>query len=233
VEHAPRVELRRIGREGRAITIVDDFARDPERLRKLAESADYQPRGDYYPGRRAPVPPDYFADVGQLLAGLFNRMAGPATRVGVERALFALVSTPAAELGLAQRVPHIDNPDPARFAIVHFLGTKDQGGTAFYRHRSTGFEAITPDRHRQYLDSLERDFALKGEPPPGYISGDTPLFERTELVPYRFNRAVVYPGNLLHCSANLDSMALADDPVTGRLTVTSFLVLEHLASTSN
>jgi hypothetical protein len=230
---APKVELRRIGREGRAIAIVDHFARDPERLRTLAKAADYQPRGEYYPGRRAPVPADYFADVGPLLSALFQRMAGPAARVGVDRALFALVSTPGSELGLAQRVPHIDSADPARFAIVHFLGMEDQGGTAFYRHCSTGFETITPDRHRSYLDSLERDFESRGEPPPGYISGDTKLFERIALVPYQFNRAVIYPGNMLHCSANEDRMALHDDPATGRLTVTSFLVLAGPAPTNN
>jgi hypothetical protein len=228
----PQIELRRIGREGRVIAIVDDFARDPDRLRELAAFADYQPRGEYYPGRRAPVPPEYFNDVGPLLTALFQRMA-PASRLGVERALFALISTPPAELGLAQRVPHIDTADPSRFAIVHYLGLEDQGGTAFYRHRSTGFEAITPDRHRPYLDTLEGDFAARGEPLPGYIVGDTALFERIELVPYRFNRAVIYPGNLLHCSANDDSMILADDPATGRLTVTSFLVLEPRAPTSS
>jgi hypothetical protein len=233
MDQAPKVELRRIGREGRAIVIVDHFARDPDRLRTLAQSADYQPRGDYYPGRRAPVPPDYFADVGPLLSALFQRMAGPAARVGVDRALFALISTPASELGLAQRVPHIDSADPARFAIVHFLGLEDQGGTAFYRHRSTGFETITPDRHRPYLDGLEHDFASRGEPVPGYISGDTKLFERTALIPYQFNRAVIYPGNLLHCSANEDRMTLPDDPVAGRLTVTSFLVLGGPGPTSN
>ncbi len=229
----PQVELRRIGREGRVIAVVDHFARDPERLRALAETAEYQPRGDYYPGRRAAVPPDYFRDVGPLLSSLFRRLAGPGAQVGVERALFALVSTPAAELGLAQRVPHIDSSDPARFAIVHYLGLEDQGGTAFYRHRSTGFETISPDRHRAYLDRLERDFAAQGQPGAGYIAGDTPLFERTELVGYRFNRAVIYPGNLLHCSANEDRMALPDDPRTGRLTVTSFLVLGGSGPTSN
>lgn len=219
-----RIELHTIGAESVPVVVVDGFARDPEYLRELANAAKFQPMGDFYPGRRAPVPQCYFEDVGQLLGGIFQRAYACSAKMSVERALYSIVSTPPAELSIAQRIPHIDNIGTDQFAMVHYLSHEDFGGTGFYRHRETGFETITSDRHRLYLDRLEQDFSEKGKPKPGYIEGDTALFEQIGLIEHRYNRAVIYPGNLLHCSLTRNDLFYPDDPLAGRLTIAAFML---------
>ncbi len=108
--------------------------------------------------------------------------------------------------------------------MVHYLSHQDYGGTAFYRHKATGFEAITPDRHRAFLDRLEQEFAENGEPEAGYIAGDTPLFAQISSVEHAYNRAVIYAGNLLHCSMTRNDMHYPDAAETGRLTIAAFML---------
>lgn len=159
-----------------------------------------------------------------MLGALLREVYGCVERMTVEGALFSIVSTPPDELQLGQRIPHIDSVESTRFAMVHYLSHTDWGGTAFYRHRSTGFEAIDEGRHRTFLDRLEGEFSSQGEPPTGYIEGDTSFFERIGHVAHRFNRAVLYPSNLLHCSATGNGVTCPDDPLLGRLTVAAFLL---------
>lgn len=180
--------------------------------------------GDFYPGPRTPVHQDYFSDVGPLLGSIFRKAFGCRQTMAVERALYSLVTTAPHNLSLAQRIPHIDDTDPDRYAIVHYLSLADFGGTAFYRHRSSGFETITHDRHQHYLAKLHQDLSEKDEPPTGYISSESELFEQIDHVEHRFNRAVIYPSNLLHCSMTRNDIKFPEDPSEGRLTVAAFIL---------
>ncbi|MBK8376290.1 DUF6445 family protein [Sphingorhabdus sp.] len=224
MEWQPKIEVRSVGDKGQTVVVIDGFARDPERWREAAMAADYRTMGDYYPGRRAHAPKAYFDDVGPLLGAIFRKAFGCSAHMSVDRALYSIVSTPPVQLNLAQRVPHIDNSEPDRFAMVHYLSHQDLGGTGFYRHKASGFETVTPDRHRLYLDQLEQDFARTGEPEPGYIEGDTDLFVQTGAVDHAYNRAVLYPGNLLHCSLTRNDCDYPDDPRLGRLTIAAFML---------
>lgn len=224
MEWQPKIDVQHIGDEGHAVVVVDNFARNPERCRADALQADYQPLGDYYPGRRAHVHQAYFADVGPLLGTIFRNVFACQEKMSVDRALYSVVSTPPERLSLAQRVPHIDNSAGDRFAMVHYLSHQDYGGTAFYRHKATGFESVTPDRHRAFLDRLEQEFAENGAPEAGYIAGDTPLFTQIASVDHSYNRAVIYAGNLLHCSMIRNDIHLPDNAETGRLTIAAFML---------
>jgi hypothetical protein len=108
-------------------------------------------------------------------------------------------------------------------AIVHYLSHEDFGGTAFYRHRSTGFETVDSSRHARYLEMLGADFAAHGEPLPAYIQGDTPIFEQIARYEPVFNRALIYRSSLLHCGCVPNDVDLPVDLRTGRLTMASFL----------
>jgi hypothetical protein len=143
-------------------------------------------------------------------------------RARIDRAFFSIVTTPAEQLGLAQRIPHIDGVGDGLMAVIHYLSPEDQGGTAFYRHRSTGFESVDARRHTIYLAALRADFAHFGEPAPAYIDGDTEIFERVACFDGRYNRALVYPSSLLHCSATRQS-GFSADPECGRLTIAGFI----------
>ncbi|OGS49468.1 MAG: hypothetical protein A3J40_00100 [Erythrobacter sp. RIFCSPHIGHO2_12_FULL_63_10] len=219
-----RIEIREIGAEGALAVIVDEFATDPGRWRNEASGREYRSMGDFYPGGRTAVPADYFSDVGPVLGEIFRNVFACTGRMSIQRALYSIASTPREELGLAQRIPHFDETAPGHYAMVHYLSPEDLGGTAFYRHRSTGFESVSVERHRTYLGRLNDDFQAHGEPAPAYICGDTPLFEQTALVEHRYNRAVIYPASLLHCSQLRQGVALDPDPLCGRLTIAAFML---------
>jgi hypothetical protein len=219
----PQVRVERIGREGEPIVIVDGFAPDPDRLVAQAGAAPLIGAGGNYPGIRAPVDDRYREEIGPLIAAAARRVFGYRDRRAFDRVLFSLTTTPPEALTLAQRLPHIDAVEPGRLALVHYLGERDWGGTRFFRHRSTGYETIGPDRHRPYLDALAIDLARNGEPGPGYIAGETTLFVPIAHVTARPNRAVLYRSSLLHCAAIDNRHALPADAATGRLTIAAFL----------
>ena len=100
------------------------------------------------------------------------------------------------------------------------------GGTAFYRHQYTGFERIDAARLPSYATLLKQQaMAARLHENPSYISGDTELFQQIAKVEARVNRAIIYPGNLLHSGDIRQIGANAADPAHGRLTISSFLQL--------
>lgn len=219
----PAVEVLSVGQEGEPVVVIDGFAPDPEALVRQAQAVDFATLGAFYPGVRAAVGADYCAAVGPLVAAALRNVFDCANQLAFDRALYSQSVTPPQALSLAQRIPHIDDTASDKFAIVHYLGPEALGGTRFFRHRATGFETITSTRHQAYLAALADDFRDHGEPPAGYIQGDTAIFSATTVVPARFNRAIIYRSNLLHCAAIPNDIALPADPATGRLTIASFL----------
>ncbi len=213
----------RIGREGQPVVVVENFSAHPERLIAEAEALPFRTMGEYYPGVRAPVTPVYFEGLVEVIAPVMREVFGASDRAGFTRALYSIATTPPAELRLAQRIPHIDGVEGGMIAILHYLSHERYGGTAFYRHRSTGFETVDAARHRAYLDALHADFAAHGEPVPAYIEGDTPIFEQVARYDAVFNRALIYRSSLLHTALLPNDASLPADVRTGRLTVASFL----------
>ena len=222
-ERTIRVET--IGRERQQVAIIDHFSPDADALAQAAAEAAFEERGEYYPGPRAPAPKTWFAGVRDVVVAIARDVFGGGQTLRLERALYSLATHNPQSLSLAQRVPHIDDVDHGALAIVHYLSAQDFGGTAFFRHRSTGFETVTRDRHERFLSALKADFVCHGEPPAAYISGDTPVFERIFSVAPVFNRAVIYRSSLLHCAELPNEIPLPADPVSGRLTIAAFLRL--------
>jgi hypothetical protein len=136
---------------------------------------------------------------------------------------YSLVTTPANRLHTLQRIPHIDSVDGNGLASIHYLFRKGYGGTAFYRHRKTGFEYIDKARSEVYFRSLEEENDGPHMPGPEYINGDTALFEQVAKQDGVFNRILFYRRNSLH-SGCIDKAFIPDpDPSTGRLSINSFL----------
>jgi hypothetical protein len=106
---------------------------------------------------------------------------------------------------------------------VNYQFHDDWGGTAFYRHRSTGWEYVDPARRDGYYQRLEQEIQGSDAPGPGYIGEDTALFERIGKVEGRFNRMLVYRRNCLH-SGSIDNARIPPaDPRHGRLSINSFI----------
>ncbi len=221
----PDILARRIGAEAQPIAIVDGFHPDPDALRSHAATASFEPGRNHYPGLRADLPADYFALVRPALAQTIVGVFGHRGKIALIDASYAIVTTPPDQLTLPQRLPHMDAVDLDRIALVHYLSPDSSDGTAFFRHRSTGFETVDATRSPIYLDQLNAELRHTGEPPAAYIDGSTPLFERIHQVEARYNRAVIYRSALLHSGAIAPGAVLDADPATGRLTVTVFLTL--------
>ncbi len=217
------IRIERIGREGVPVVVIDDFVPRPELLADDAAMLGFAPMGVHYPGVRAVVPPVLVRRFVEPLAPLIAEVFGVRDCVVVD-ALYSLVTTLPEVLTPIQRLPHFDGVEPERLALLHFLGGAQGSGTAFYRHRATGFETVTAVRLPDYERELEREIGARGVPDAAYIAGDTDLFEAIALFEGRYNRAILYPTNTLHCARIPDDLTLSADPATGRLTVNTFLM---------
>jgi hypothetical protein len=136
---------------------------------------------------------------------------------------YSLVATPPQQLRFLQRVPHIDSVGTDGLATVLYLFHGRWGGTAFYRHRRTGFESIDKPRWETYFRQLEAESHGADAPAPGYINGDTALFEQIARVDAVFNRLLVYRQDSLHSACIDDDDVPPPDPRAGRLSINTFI----------
>ncbi len=217
------VTVERLGREGEPLVIIDNFTGQPERLRAMGLAAQYHPAGVDYPGIRALADPSYLDLRRELMMQVMGRVFGLHRGITCEIAAFSLVTLAPEQLSVRQRIPHHDHSDAGRVAIMHYLDGPASGGTAFFRHRRTGFEAITPAREAAFAAALAEDEREYGPPPPGYPCGDSDAYEQIGAVEARPDRMALYRGRQLHSGIIPDPAALSADPAKGRLTVNMFL----------
>lgn len=220
---APSFTVHHVGREAQPVVVIDGFAPDPDALRAAALEAPFGPALQHYPGVRAALPDSYIPAQRTVLAQVLGPMLGRSGAVELVDASFSIVTTPPEALDIRQRIPHCDAFGAERIALVHYLAPDGGDGTAFFRHRSTGFETIDAERAPIFFGQLDAEFRYGGLPPARYVTGDTNLFEQTLAVEARYNRALVYPSYLLHSGAIAPDAVLSSDPALGRLTVTAFL----------
>ncbi|GFE84104.1 hypothetical protein GCM10011487_61040 [Steroidobacter agaridevorans] len=219
-----RIEKQVFGNERATLLVIDNFVAEPDRLVKKATTAQFASGGRFYPGIRAKAPPSYehflATRLQPLLAEHFGFTGGT---LRLSMCHYSLVTTPAAELAPMQRIPHVDSLAREGFATIHYLFKGSLGGTAFYRHRATGYESLDEVRGPEYFKALQAESAGPDGPGLHYINGDTPLFERIAQAEGVFNRMLVYRRNSLH-SGSIDGSFVPDaDPRTGRLSINSFI----------
>ncbi len=218
-----QVERRFVGNERHPLIIIDDLMLNPEALVDAAAVADFAaPEGTWYPGGNAPFPGDYLPALMPVLRPTLERAFdidrdAPLTLSG----FFALATKSADELSILQKIPHYDQPNPACLAILHYLGHGQRGGTGFFRHRATGFEAITVERRETYMAAIADE--LEQAPPTGFAGPDLANYDMIDAVDPDFNRLVIYRSHVLHC-ALFDGAVLSPDPRAGRLTANTFCV---------
>ena len=224
--HEPQIRVEWIGNERNAVVILDDLAPDPLALRNIARELSFVPMPDqYYPGTRAIAPESYVATIGETIRDALREFYGCGA-VRVERCYYSLSTTLLEELTVEQRLPHFDTVFENYYAVVHFLCPPELGGTAFFRHRSTGFETISPARQAEFTAKLKSELVEYGPPPPAYVGGDTEFFDHLETIDACQTRALIFRGNTFHSGAVSNSLPLSDDPLSGRLTVVTFLIAE-------
>jgi len=220
---APSLTIGRIGHEREPIAVIDGFSSDPASLVEQAAVQAFGPLGPHYPGVRAPAQASYLAERMDVLQDALTHVFGLAGGADLVECNFSLVTTRPDALRPIQCLPHFDSTDPGRIAVLHYLCGPADGGTAFYRHRTTGFETVSASRMEDYSGALDGDVARHGMPGADYLRGDTALFEQTYRVEAAFNRLVIYRGWTLHSGVIPAGHALPADPRRGRLTVNTFL----------
>lgn len=216
------------GRDREPVVVVDGFAADPAVLVDEARNTIFARDAGHYPGLRAAASPALSAALCVALQPLLQRVFGVANAHMIG-CFHSLVTKRPEQLTPIQRLPHFDGVETGRLALILYLSDPAQGGTSFYRHRSTGFEAVTPERFDAYRAALAADVRRCGLPEAQYIGGDTALFERIGGVQPAFNRAAIYRGCNLHSGDIAADFRFDPHPLTGRLTLNAFLLGETQA----
>jgi hypothetical protein len=225
-----------VGRERHPVVVIDDVFRDPGSVVSFAATLGRfrPPRpalgdqvgsqgGNFYPGVRAPVPQPYLASLYGAIAPLMRETFGlPLGGPLKADCSFSITTIPPEELNVMQRLAHFDTVDSRQLAVLHYLCDPSHGGTAFYRQRGTGFEAITPERLTPYLQQVEQDLATYGPPPAQYLRDSDERFEQIASFEARFNRVLIYRSQMLHSGSVDAACGFRDDPRTGRLTANAF-----------
>lgn len=204
------------------LVTVDDILKTPSEALQTASLQGFANITPQYPGIRAPLDPAVCAAWSAQLSPLLDQWFGPYGRRWDMQAWYSIVTMPPSQLMPIQRLPHVDGTDPAQIAMMLYLHRTAHGGTAFFRHRSTGLEALTATDYPHYAATLQRDVARTGLPPAAYVTDGAPHFERTHEVAGAFNQAVFYRGNILHSGVIDNAVPLSADPREGRLTINAF-----------
>lgn len=220
----PIVTVRQMGREGEPLVIIDGFSGMADELLQLGYAAPYQHAGASYPGIRSWADPSYLDRRRDLMMQIMGRVFGFTQGVRLDASTFSLVTLGEQELHPLQRIPHYDHSGGEVIAIMHYLLGPETGGTAFYRHRRTGFETVTPDREDAYNSALAMDERQHGMPPARFCYGDTDWFEIIDEVEAAPDRLVLYRGRQLHSGVIPDPSVLSSNPRRGRLTINMFLI---------
>jgi hypothetical protein len=214
-----------VGREQQPALIVDDYLRDPDSVIRFAvNEARFRPSPVYYPGVVAATPAPYLEALALRLRPLIAQTFGvnPGTAEILSH-FFAIVTLPPEKLTPLQLVPHVDDFHPHQIAILHYLCTGDQGGTAFFRHRATGYESLDAERFAEIVALNEKDIAANGPLPARYVDADNRLFEQTARIEPRLNRLLIYRSRVLHSGLIGPQTRLSPDPRVGRLTTNTFI----------
>ncbi len=220
---AHQINVRRMGREGEPLVIIDGYSGMVDTLLEAAYAAQYQPAGASYPGIRSWADPSYLDQRRDLMMQIMTQVFGFTKGVRLEASTYSIVTLNEQELGPRQRIPHYDHAGGEIIAVMHYLLGPETGGTAFYRHRRTGFETIMPAREAAYNAALAQDEREHGMPPARYCYGDTDWFELIDEVEAQPDRLVLYRGRQLHSGVIPGASILSSNPRDGRLTINMFL----------
>lgn len=218
-----RYEVLTFGNEKQPIVIIDNFVKNPDALVADAAKKQYEKRGQFYPGIRAQADHRHLREVAATLQHVLVDVFGLNPGAKFVECNYSLVTTRPQELLPIQCLPHFDGVDPGRIAVLHYLSQPEQGGTAYYRHKPTGFETVTADRFKEYETSLHQYAQKYGLPPKQYFGADTEQFERIGKVDAVFNRCIIYRGITLHSGDIPKTHVFDPNPESGRLTVNTFL----------
>ncbi len=219
-----RIQKLTIGAERAPLIVIDNFVAQPDKLIHRAAKSSYVDQTSYFPGVRTPAPLAYQ----HLLETKLKRLILDYFQLQNNRFVFqmchySLITTPPDKLTYLQRIPHLDSVVSTGIASIHYLFEGKYGGTAFYRHRKTGYEYVDESRKKAYYDCVEIEKNGPDAPQEGYVDGDTALYEQIGKQDGVFNRMLIYRKNSLHSGVIGSNFVPDANPTTGRLSINSFI----------
>jgi len=227
-------ELIKVGEKATPVVVIDDFIPDPQSLvETIAQHHRFTKQdGDFYPGVRSHAPKGYEAHLHTSLHKLFCILAlhegmqnfGVGKPLQIPLVQLSIANQAPKSLSPIQCIPHIDTQSDNEWAFVHYLFSEPLGGTAFYRHIETELERVDSAQYENYFRTLKRQATSVGLPPKAYINGDTDMFTQIARVEPKFNRALLYPANLLHSGCLPNDISNSVDVKEGRLTANASIV---------
>ncbi|MDP5143711.1 DUF6445 family protein [Rheinheimera baltica] len=225
INKALQPEIVYLGHEGTPLIIIDDFATDIDVLKHTAQQSNFQPDVNaYYPGLKAPLPKDYVgATLSTLYPLIYDIYQVPTQlRLKPQNLFFALINQTEDTLKPLQCMPHFDTSSGYYFAFLHYLNSQPHGSTGFFRHIPTGYERISDNRREHYFNCAQQFIDDHGSPKQQYFVKSDAHFELYYQVPYKANRLIIYPGNLLHSTIVDTTTDIDSSAVSGRLTANLF-----------
>ncbi|WP_330848772.1 DUF6445 family protein [Aurantiacibacter sp. MUD11] len=219
--------VRNVGRSKSPVMIVDGLLANPkEWVRYAEEQIEFSSDPEllaHYPGVRALAPDVYLEQLTNVLGlAIADTFDFRIERSIESQTMFSVTTTDPNELTVMQRVPHYDGVGSNALAAVHYLFEEDYGGTAFYRQVPTGIEVIDSgnvDDYKNCLPGDGREEAVGG----GYFVSSNENFRQIGKVRAKFNRLMIYRGQLLHSGMVNADAGLPSQPGRGRLTLNCFM----------
>lgn len=207
--------------------IIDDFLLNADSVMDFAKNIAYfNPMfsdNSYYPGVRDNMPEPYL----RLLQRFFQDNIIPKLKdreqckAIVHKSLISLITCAPSQLLTEQKMPHVDSCKNNAFAFVHYLSGEELGGTSIYRYIPKDIIEFH-EKDEVILDDMLSEVTSTSAEHHGYLSNSTSLFEQVLKVDAKFNRLVIYQGNLLHSANLLSKESYSGDTTHGRFSITSF-----------
>jgi hypothetical protein len=222
-------QLLRFGNSQSPVVVIDEFSGNSEAIAALADAlAPFPPiKGNFFPGVRRVITEadaeafNYLYEACRAAAPFIGG-AFDVQGFGLSEGSFSIVAVRPDELVPVQRTPHFDSPEQNILAMLHYLRVPPGSGTAFYRHRATGIERVTPANVNRFVPIANGE-AKKLPADSGYMHGSDDFYEQIGAVEALPDRMVIYHGSLLHSGVIPPDMPFTSDPQKGRLTANFFL----------
>lgn len=195
------------------VLYIEDFYADPEAVRGQALQAQFDVTNAIYPGRHHNIETPEAREVVRALCAIMTQLGDQIYDPNDVITDFSIVVTKPQDLITYQKHPHID-PTPV-LGIV-YLNPVNGAGTSFYRNKMLNTAVIHNAAQQEQLNEFNNTTA-KEFPPNGYDLSGHPCWERVYQIEGKFNRLVVYPGNVFH-AVDIHKIPDSFDMETVRLT---------------
>ncbi|TXH70078.1 MAG: hypothetical protein E6Q88_08735 [Lysobacteraceae bacterium] len=232
----PNPKIQRIPIAGRHVCYaIDDVLADPRALVDYAQAqrAQFvQTAHNAYPGPELRMPDAFSAQLDDFFTAHL-RKAFAVRRTERMYSRLAITATAPQALSPRQTLCHIDRMDLERgqcaiATVLYLFRNPELGGTAFYlpKRPLQDTVALIADSIALDDDAFRARYGLPG----GYMTRSNAWFEKTLMVPARYNRMLVYEGTVFHSGEIAHPELLRDDPETGRLTLNGFFLCRRSLS---